>query len=581
MKYLATLTGLFVSVILFAQIPNWSQDIAPILYNNCTKCHNDKPAPGATPQVNNWKTVPSRKACGSCHDTTSFAVGTTNHGGGAQSSDATCAVCHPASGTPVPNVIAPITEAHDFANADPRNVPEFTVDVTLDVPARGFYISGEAPIVTMVVKENGTPIDHTTLLQDLDGAEGCTAAGPCAARDGKFTGTAMFVHGPRARRNPVLTMAARAKLLALNQPTYNLGAVGNAMMVVVDNGEDLKREFDTTATILKATIALTVPATGFVDRTAATPAEIIAWLNGTPAFRARAIAYLDEVTGRLALRSRNLGKFFSIQVLASTLNTALFNDVTVKNLSGFTAANNLARQWNPDGGAPTTPNDPKVSWTTGSMTYQLDPVDDLAPGTYVVGIEFKDRGAIDTSNYKTPSVAKKSFQVKQLAEELAPARNCNTCHQSPETNKGLVFDFYRHYKIIDDTAVDQCGACHDSQNNAVTGAWGGAGAITRRVHAVHAGAKLNYPLLTVGYANGDPIPGRNWDITFPQELRNCQVCHPSGTSSGSWKTRPARLPCGGCHDSDEATAHMSVMTVDPTPANPFSGDEVESCKTCH
>ena len=558
----------------------WWKVAFPAVLANCTKCHNDRPAPGATPQVNNWKTVPSRKACGSCHDTTSFAAGTTTHVGGAQTSDTTCVVCHPATGNRA-GIIAPVIEVHDWMQQDPRKVPEFTVDLSLNVPTRGYYVSGEAPILTVVVKENGTPIDHTTLLQDLDGFEGCTQAGPCPPRDGKFAGTAMFVHGPRANRNPVLTLAARTKLIALNQPTYNLGAVGNPMTVVVDNGEDLKREFDTASTILKGTIVLAVPATGVVDRTAATPPEIVAWLNGNAAFRARAIAYLDETTGRLAIRSRNLGKFFAIQVLASALNTALFNDVGVKNLAGYFASNNMARQWNPDGGVSATPNDPKVSWTTGSMTYQMDPVDDLVPGTYVASIEFKDRGAVDTTNFKTPSVAKKTFQVKQLAEELSPARNCDTCHQSPETNKGLVFDFYRHYKILDDTAVDQCGACHDYQNSNVIGSWGGAGAITRRVHAVHAGATLDFPLITVGYVNGDPVPGRNWDITFPEDLRNCQVCHPSGTSSGSWKTKPARLPCGGCHDSNEATAHMSVMTVDPTPANPFSGDEVESCKTCH
>ena len=558
----------------------WWKVEFPSVLSNCTKCHNDKPNVGATPQVANWKTVPSRKACGSCHDTTNFVTGA-NHQGGVQPNDGTCGVCHPATGTPVPNVIAPITQAHDFTVADPRNIPEFTVDLSLNVPTRGYYVAGESPLVTLVVKENGTPIDHTTLLQDLDGAEGCTATGPCPARDGKFTGSALFVHGPRALRNPVLTMAARTKLSAIAGPTYNLGAVGNAMTVVVDNGEDLKRTLDTTATILKGTIVLTVPATGFVDRAAATPAEIIAWLNGNAAFRARAIAYTDESTGRLSIRSRNLGKFFSIQVLASALNTALFNDVGVKNLSGYYASNTVAKQWNLDGGAPTTPNDPKVSWTTGSLTYQLDPVDDLEAGTYIVSIEFKDRGAIDTANYRTPTVAKKTFQVKQLAEELPPARNCDTCHQSPETNKGQVFDFYRHYKILDGTAVDQCGACHDYQNANVVGSWGGAAAITRRVHAVHAGATLNYPLITVGYANGDPVAGRNWDITFPQDLRNCQVCHPNTTSSGSWKTKPARLPCGGCHDDDSATAHMTIMTVDPTPANPFSGDEVESCQTCH
>lgn len=567
---------------------DWWKAEFPAVLSNCTKCHNDVPNPGALAQVANWKNVPSRKACGSCHDLTNFATGA-NHGGGAMANDNACGVCHPASGTFVPGVISPITQAHDFTRTDPRNIPEFVVDLSLDVPARGYYVAGEAPVLTMIVKENGAAIDHTTIFQDLDGPEGCLPTTPvsydggdnCAPRDGKFATTAMFVHGPRALRNPVLTSAARAKLIALNQPTYNLGAVGNAMTVIADNGEDLKRPFDTASTILKATIPLTVPATGFVDRTAATPAEIIAWLNGTPAFKARAIAYLDEATGRLAIRSRNLGKFFSIQVLASPLNTAIFNDATVKNLSASTASNNVARQWNLDGGAPTGTNDPKATWTAGSIKYQLDPVDDLAPGTYVASIEFKDRGGVTTSNYRTPSVAKKTFQVKQLTEERPPAAGCDTCHQSPETGKGLVFDFYRHHKILDANAIDQCGACHDYQNSSVTSAWGGAGAIARRVHAVHAGATLNFPLLTVGYSGGDPVPGRNWDITFPEDLRNCQVCHADGQTSGSWKTKPSRLPCGGCHDSEAATAHMTIMTVDPTPVNPFSGDEVESCKTCH
>ena len=353
-------------------------------------------------------------------------------------------------------------------------------------------------------------------------------------------------------------------------PLNEGGAVRNTMTVVVDNGQDLKRELVTLSTILKGTIVLTVPATGFVDRAAATPTEVMTWLNGNAAFKARAIAYLDEATGRLAIRSRNLGKLFSIQVLSGPLGIAIFNDFTLKNLTASTASNNVARQWNLDGRAPTAANDPKVTWTPGSISYQLDKVDDLAPGTYIASIEFKDRGAVDTSNFRTPSVAKKVFQVKQAAEEKAIANNCDTCHQSPETKKGLIFDFYRHHKILDGTAVDQCGACHDNQTSSATGSWGGAGQIMRRVHGVHAGATLNFPLLTVGYANGDPMPGRNWDITFPEDLRNCEVCHTKATTSGTWKTKPARLPCGGCHDSEAATAHMSVMTVDPTPANPAS-----------
>src|SRR3989304_3727317 len=54
---------------------------------NCTKCHTG----GA--QSDNFKTEPSRAACGSCHDTVNFVSGA-NHGGGIQLDDNNCSSCH-------------------------------------------------------------------------------------------------------------------------------------------------------------------------------------------------------------------------------------------------------------------------------------------------------------------------------------------------------------------------------------------------------------------------------------------------------------------------------------------------------
>lgn len=36
-----------------------------------------------------------------------------------------------------------------------------------------------------------------------------------------------------------------------------------------------------------------------------------------------------------------------------------------------------------------------------------------------------------------------------------------------------------------------------------------------------------------------------------------------------------------CHDSTDATTHGNLMTLDPTPTDPWSGDEVETCLICH
>ncbi len=104
-------------------------------------------------------------------------------------------------------------------------------------------------------------------------------------------------------------------------------------------------------------------------------------------------------------------------------------------------------------------------------------------------------------------------------------------------------------------------------------------AVVDRVHAVHYGVNLNYPTITVGHEETAAF-GRNWRITYPMDVRNCESCH-SAATSGTWKTNPNRIACMGCHDSDAATAHMKTNTYDPTPLAPFSGDEQESCKTCH
>ena len=262
-----------------------------------------------------------------------------------------------------------------------------------------------------------------------------------------------------------------------------------------------------------------------------------------------------------------------------------------------------------------------MTFTKDYVQYKLDPVDDLQAGTYVANMEIKnlgsgtkricDAGTVNVgnpctadadcgtgykagscfANYKTPSVGRVSFQVGTATSEKPIAGNCNSCHQgpddttlpngniSPDGKKGFIFDQSGHHKLFDFYATDMCTACHDWEGQSATGDWSGAKPIARRVHALHNGANLTYPLTTVGHSDGDP--GRNWDIPYPQDIRNCQQCHVDGTTSGTWATKPGRIPCMACHDSDAATAHAKIMTFDLTPLNPYSGDETEACATCH
>ena len=85
---------------------------------NCTKCHDNTKAP----QADNWKNVPSRAACGTCHagidfskgtgltiadaesnsvNTTAVTSSTYGHVGGIQTDDSNCHLCHGPTAIPV------------------------------------------------------------------------------------------------------------------------------------------------------------------------------------------------------------------------------------------------------------------------------------------------------------------------------------------------------------------------------------------------------------------------------------------------------------------------------------------------
>ena len=102
---------------------------------NCVKCHNGTAASATTTSGktvtadgDNWKKVPSRNACGACHDGIDFAkntgvtladaakgltTSTTAHIGGAKADDTQCVLCHSAADIPVYHVpVAAVTNAN-------------------------------------------------------------------------------------------------------------------------------------------------------------------------------------------------------------------------------------------------------------------------------------------------------------------------------------------------------------------------------------------------------------------------------------------------------------------------------------
>jgi hypothetical protein len=206
--------------------------------------------------------------------------------------------------------------------------------------------------------------------------------------------------------------------------------------------------------------------------------------------------------------------------------------------------------------------DPRISRTATSVVYQLADVKGLEPGTYTAFVETIPSAPLG-------GWALLNFQVGTETVEKKTATNCLSCHEDTRMHASFFAVTFE---------PDICKSCHDYQRQMPgKAAWTdrnagfGAAPLARRIHGVHFGHYLEKPKevhATEDYSH----------TIFPQDVRNCTKCH---SETAEWKEQPSRLACNACHDTEEALFHTSMMTKDPTPADPWSGDELETCKTCH
>ncbi len=244
------------------------------------------------------------------------------------------------------------------------------------------------------------------------------------------------------------------------------------------------------------------------------------------------------------------------RALTEPVLTTASTDPT-KSGSGSYIYNDLRAQADP------MEDDPRITRTTDAIEYQLESVTGLAAGTYSVYVQGRTNGV------RRSDVGIINFQVGTASEEARIATSCTDCHASTKMHGSYPFN------------VDLCKNCHDYQQRYADRVnwddrnWGfGAAPLSRRVHGVHYGKYLHKP----GEIHGEEDAEHFGGIIFPQDVRNCTKCH---SESPTWKEKPSRLACMACHDSDDSLLHGALMTWDPTPAQPFSGDEQESCRVCH
>ncbi len=576
-------------------------DVAfPAGASNCAKCHTDDA----------WKTNPTTAACTACHDNLNLAAGTISpprvlgkpsaatcatpgncatpsvssnclidsackadwpnvtakavcdvtvgsatlgqcvlgsHIGGKQADDKSCANCHSEGG------MSDTVGVHAPAPVDAPGM----VELAVSAPGNGkYFVAGEKPAIKITVKDaNAKIVDPATF----------TAA--------SWNSINFYVAGPRSRFAPVLSTAAKGpaglRAFAPYQPPYG--------PVLAKYGPyDLTAVTGFTVTIDGAPVTVDTTGCTFKVKTAATTAEIATCLNANAAFKAVATAKSASTSYSGAAKTylqiyggKRGGSVQFLAPLAGDLNNVLSIPVgtyaPIETRSSF--ANALAIQADP------LDEDPAVTRTVGAngfMTYALGDVAALKAGTYIAYIEARPLvGA--------RGVARVAFQVGSATEDKPIATNCLKCHENTRMHGARIFD------------VDVCMQCHDNQRQLkyVAGSiqnptlWTYTGKPTglanqgfgyppmvRIAHGYHFGAHLNHPEQNVNTPK----------IVFPQDIRNCQTCH---SETDDWKKAPSRLACLSCHDSDAAQAHGTLNTLDPTPAEPWSGDETESCGSCH
>jgi hypothetical protein len=278
--------------------------------------------------------------------------------------------------------------------------------------------------------------------------------------------------------------------------------------------------------------------------------------------------YNSPVTAKMGWKPGGLDVIKDGAVIGQTVGTTMEPYVITGNVS--TVANSLRGT-----------SDPAVKRSADKITYQLGDVAGLAPGTYMAYAYTNSANVTTDNNWPRAALGLVNFQIGTATVEPKIAENCGQCHAN---NVMHLNESHVHPAQFD---TDYCKACHDYDRSGVgdgfsrtggtsTSGWAGYGAkpIGPRVHNVHFGAYLDHPEDV--YAGN---PNMASEIIFPQDVRNCTVCHDKGTS-GTWKSIPSRLACTSCHDSDEDNSHAILMTVNNT-SDPYSSTKQETCTVCH
>jgi OmcA/MtrC family decaheme c-type cytochrome len=230
---------------------------------NCTKCHDSSVSANA----DNWKNVPSRNACGACHDGINFHTGGgTNmagtfagHIGGAQADDSKCTLCH--SPTAISTVYhipvaaiattsgANTTTTYYASGTDESRLPAGAITVGYDIKSATVAADG-----TVAVK-------FCMKQKPVGGTAACTPLNATGDLWPNFSGTPSIYVAYSVPQDGITTPADFNAYI--NNSVTNFRAGTNGTLSAVGTGADLNYYTATFTTKLPTTAKMVTVAMGY------------------------------------------------------------------------------------------------------------------------------------------------------------------------------------------------------------------------------------------------------------------------------------------------------------------------------
>ncbi|MDJ0976028.1 MAG: OmcA/MtrC family decaheme c-type cytochrome [Planctomycetota bacterium] len=141
--------------------------------------------------------------------------------------------------------------------------------------------------------------------------------------------------------------------------------------------------------------------------------------------------------------------------------------------------------------------------------------------------------------------------------ETATTASCETCHNGRLEFHGGVRNEYT-----------LCQVCHTDQS--IDPETGNSVEMGLMIHKIHYGADLANGYTVVGFGQR---PHDYSNVHFPQDVRNCTVCHTGGSTPNLWAEAPSRSDCDACHDDIDwvtGTGHQAGAQANDN-----------ACAACH